>query len=115
MGDLQLWSLQEMKLVDSMPCADPVTAVTQVPGSPYLCLGCESGALQFVQLTTQGGSPAEGVCEARALDLLPYERAQLNSMQCRVQENKSAPKDRKTFVKQDDPHVHEQLYCPKRS
>ncbi len=41
-----------------------------MPGTPYLCLGCESGALQFAQLTGGRDEPAVGVCEARGLELL---------------------------------------------
>jgi len=73
-GDLQLWGLEERGLLDSLPCADPLLALAAVPRAPYLCLGCESGALQFVQLNGGRGEPAEGVCEARSLEMLPYER-----------------------------------------
>ena len=73
-GDLQLWGIEQNAVLDSLPCADPITSIAQVAVSPYLCLGCESGDLLFVQLITKGGAPATGVCPATGLEMLPYER-----------------------------------------
>ena len=72
-GDLQLWSLESNVLLDSIPCADPALSCAAIPNSPYICLGCQSGMLQFLQVNSSSGEPAEGVVEAHSLELLPYE------------------------------------------
>ena len=44
-----------------------------VPNTPYICIGCKSGTLQFLQVNGASGEPAGGVTEAHSLELLPYE------------------------------------------
>ena len=72
-GDLQLWGLEEQVLLDSIPCADPALSAAVLPNTPYICLGCESGMLQFFQMNGLTGEPAEGLVQAHSLELLPYE------------------------------------------
>ena len=72
-GDLQLWALETQVLLDSIPCADPVLSAAVIPNTPYICLGCRSGMLQFFQIIGPTGEPAEGVVQANSLELLPYE------------------------------------------
>ena len=72
-GDVQLWGLDSKAQVDSLPCADPVTSIAYIHNTAFLCMGCESGGLQFAQLIAEHGAPADGVCAAQGLELLPYE------------------------------------------
>lgn len=72
-GDLQLWGLEDQVLLDSIPCADPALSAAVLPNTPYICLGCESGMLQFFQMNGPTGEPAEGIVQAHSLELLPYE------------------------------------------
>lgn len=72
-GDIQLWGLESQSLLDSIPCADPAVSSALIPDSPYICIGCKSGMLQFLQMNKATGEPAEGVSEVHSLELLPYE------------------------------------------
>ncbi|KAK9795881.1 hypothetical protein WJX73_006395 [Symbiochloris irregularis] len=81
-GDVQIWGMANgaVALVDSIPCADCVTAVAPFAAEPYVVLGCESGTLQVLGLTAPGGAGAGNprgvlgpVGAATSSAVLPYE------------------------------------------
>ncbi|KAK9818994.1 hypothetical protein WJX81_004841 [Elliptochloris bilobata] len=74
-GDVQLWGVHAGGLLDSLTCADAVTAVAALVPEPYLVLGCRSGGLHVVALLDAAGAPADCAREAASLSLLPYQVA----------------------------------------
>ena len=74
-GDVQLWGLAggHVKLLDSVPCGDSVTAVACFSREPYVLLGCESGCIQLLGFTNSSGGVVEGVGAVTSTSLLPYE------------------------------------------
>ena len=73
-GDVQLWGLAtgSVKLLDSLPCADCITAVATFATEPYVLLGCESGTMQVLALTGSTGVLTE-VAPPASTALMPYE------------------------------------------
>lgn len=72
-GDLQLWSLTDGHLLDSMPFADPVTSVAIMHDEPFILLGCASGNVQVVSMLDSSGSTAVGAAPVHTLELQPFQ------------------------------------------
>lgn len=72
-GDLQLWSLSDGHLLESIPFADPVTAVAIMHDEPFILLGCASGSVQVVSMLDSSGSVAVGAAPVHTLELQPFQ------------------------------------------
>lgn len=70
---MQLWALSDGALLDSMPFADPVTAVAVMHFEPYVLLGCASGNVQVVSLLDSSGNLAVGAAHVNTLELQPFQ------------------------------------------
>ena len=72
-GDLQLWSLTDGHLLESMPFADPVTSVAIMHDEPFILLGCASGNVQVVSMLDSSGCTAVGAAPVHTLELQPFQ------------------------------------------
>lgn len=70
---MQLWSMQEGALLESVPCGDAVTAVAVMSDDPHVLLGCESGDITVATLVDEADGAAVGATQARTLQLQPYD------------------------------------------
>lgn len=74
-GDLQLWSLSDGRLLESMPFADPVTSVAIMHDEPFILLGCASGNVQVVGMLDSSGNSAAAAAPVHTLELQPFQGA----------------------------------------
>ena len=81
-GDLQLWSLSDGLLLESMPFADAVTSVAIMHDEPFILLGCASGNVQVVNMLDSSGNSAVGAAPVHTMELQPFQGALFSRLCC---------------------------------